>query len=62
MAVGPFFLWIHLVDPARSASSLPKAYAAPFIVDGHYELTKLRLSEDDNNFHGGVACKYRSTQ
>ncbi len=56
-AAGPFFLWVHYVDP-HARYNPPEEYAAPFMVDEHYDPTKLRLNEDNNNFHGGVAGKY----
>ena len=53
----PFFLWVHYVDPhARYAPA--EEYAAPFLADGFYDATPLRLNEDDNNFDSGVAGRY----
>jgi arylsulfatase A-like enzyme len=56
-AEGPFFLWVHYVDP-HTTYDPPKEFAEPFFNDAHYDATELRLNEDDQNFHGGVAGKY----
>ena len=40
------------------ATNLPRRTRRRFMVDGHYDPTKLRLNEDNDNFHGGVAGKY----
>jgi arylsulfatase A-like enzyme len=54
---GPFFLWAHYVDP-HTRYDPPPEYAEPFFNDSHYDATELRLNDDDQNFHGGVAGKY----
>ncbi len=54
---GPFFLWVHYVDP-HTRYDPPEKYSEPFFNDAHYDPTELRLNEDDQNFHGGVAGKY----
>jgi arylsulfatase A-like enzyme len=53
----PFFLWVHYVDP-HATYEPPAEYAAPFMSDGLYDATELRLNEDTGNFHGGVAGRY----
>lgn len=54
---GPFFLWVHYVDP-HTRYDPPAEFAEPYFNDEHYDATELRLNEDDQNFHGGVAGKY----
>ncbi len=54
---GPFFLWVHYVDP-HTVYDPPEEFSAPFFADRLYDPTPLRLNEDDQNFHGGVAGKY----
>ena len=56
-AEGPFFLWVHYVDP-HTIYNPPPEFAEPFFNDAHYDSTELRLNEDDQNFNGGVAGKY----
>jgi len=53
----PFFLWAHYVDP-HATYDPPEEFAAPFMNDGMYDSTELRLNEDNGNFHGGVAGRY----
>jgi len=54
---GPFFLWVHYVDP-HTRYNPPAEYSESFLNDEHYDSTVLRLNEDDQNFNGGVAGKY----
>jgi arylsulfatase A-like enzyme len=54
---GPFFLWVHYIDP-HTRYDPPAEYAEPFLNDAHYDPTELRLNDNDQNFHGGVAGKY----
>jgi arylsulfatase A-like enzyme len=56
-AGSPFFLWVHYVDP-HATYEPPDQYAEPFMNDGMYDPTELRLNEDNGNFHGGVAGRY----
>ena len=54
---GPFFLWVHYVDP-HATYAPPGEYAEPFLSDDQYDPTELRRNEGDTNFNGGVAGRY----
>ena len=40
---GPFFLWVHYVDP-HTIYDPPEEFSAPFFADSLYDATPLRLN------------------